>query len=113
MAAGASLGRYLLSSQFVLQIGGDEFAVEAAVLDENFVGPRAGDDDPGQIDSRHIALQRYRSTTGFRSGPSSSRRSFKELEVGMVAGQREHVVVLQRDFTFLRLQLHVLRRDLA
>ena len=44
--------------QFSPQIFCYQLAVEAAILDEDFVGPLAGDDHSCEIDSRDVALER-------------------------------------------------------
>src|SRR5436305_5538768 len=47
-------------AQFLPQVGGDQLALEAAILYENFVGAGPSDDHAGHVNSRHIALQRFR-----------------------------------------------------
>src|SRR5579864_1215446 len=48
--------RRLPRCQFLLQMRGDLLAVEAAILDEDFIRPRSRNNHSGHIDSRHIAL---------------------------------------------------------
>src|SRR4029077_17982107 len=53
-------GRLSAGVEFLPQVSGDLLAVEAAVFDEDFAGPRSRHDYPRHVDPRHIALQRLR-----------------------------------------------------
>src|SRR5260370_28975601 len=89
--------------------------MEASVFDENLASMPSADDHSGQMDSRHIALERIRIQrrfAAFRIKPHA--QAFNEREIGMVAGQREHaprgqslltVSIFDHDF-FLRDALH-------
>ena len=78
---------------------GDECAVEAAVLDEDFVGALAGDDDAGEIDAGNVALERggIADRAAVVGLVELDAEPLDEVEVGMVAGEREDEVVGQRD----------------
>ncbi len=87
--------------------------MKAAVLDEDFVGVGAGDDDSGQINSRAFALQRLGIRDGLRRGRIQMDPVVgHELEVGAVAGHGKDEIVLDGDFAFRRLQHHFVRPDL-
>src|ERR1035437_10349654 len=87
--------RTTLQLQLALEVFSDEFAVEAAVLDEDFVGALAGDDDSAEVDSGDVGLERC----GVAHGTAVVRvvelhaEALDEVEVGVVAGEGEDEVV--------------------
>src|SRR5271165_5263928 len=113
--SGAELRWNWFRLQLSLEVGGDELAVEASVLDEDLAGAHSGNDDSGEINSRHIALQRLRiddrTLVGFAAQLDAKRA--EKFEVGMISGQSEDVVVGQRDHSLRRFEHDVLQRDLA
>ena len=77
------LNRFNRISLFCYQRGGNLQSVEAAVLNENLVGARAGHNHTGQVDARHIALQRLWVTDRQLVGPSMRTPSFsRKLKSG-------------------------------
>src|ERR1700678_2821586 len=82
--------------QLAFQVVGDLPAVEAAVLDEDFVGPRAGNNHACYINAGHIALQRY----WVANWPALLTRQFnahaaQKVVVGMVANQGQDKIIVQ------------------
>src|SRR5882724_5775696 len=75
----------------------DLLAVEAAVLNEDFVGMHPGHDHARQEDSWAVAFERVRidaRTLGHRLQADPEFRH--EVEVRMISDQREHKIVLER-----------------
>src|SRR5216683_6274833 len=69
----------------------DLLPVEAPVFDEYFAGVPPADDLSGQMDARHIALQRIRIQRRFAAFRIKLHaQALDEREIGVVAGQREH-----------------------
>ena len=54
-----SVGRCSAGSQLRCQGGGDLPPVETSILNENFIGPGAGNNYPCKIDARHIAFESF------------------------------------------------------
>ena len=73
-------------------------AVEAAVLDEDLVGVHSGDDHARQIHSLALAFERFGIRVRASASPARSviPMRVQELEVGTVAGHREHEIILER-----------------
>ena len=93
-AAESALRLRLYFLSFRCQRVGNLPPVEAAVLNEDLVGARAGHDHPGQINARHIALQRLRIADGQPVRPFEAHaQPLQKVEVGMVAGHGEDKVV--------------------
>src|ERR1700720_3168483 len=77
-------------------MGGDQFAVKAPILNEDFTRLRSGDDDSGNVDSRNIRFQILR----IANRTKLFRRKFdphaaEEIEIGMVPSKREYKIVFQ------------------
>lgn len=73
--------------------GGDDLAaVEASILDENFAGVKAADEDSGDVDAGDVGLEGFEIDARLaRFGIEFDAGGFEELEVGMVAGHGESV----------------------
>src|ERR1700712_4619189 len=73
---------------------GDLPAVKAAILDEDLVGARAGDDDACEIDARDVALQALRIAGGAAIlAFDADAELLQKSEIGMVAGEGEDEVI--------------------
>src|SRR5579864_4739292 len=82
------------AGQLLAQIGGDELAVEASILDEDFIGARAGHDYTRHVDSRHIALQRLRvANRAALLRRKLNSHAGQEVVIGVVAGHGENKIV--------------------
>src|SRR5437588_283501 len=91
----------------------DLLPVEAPVFDENLASMPPADDHARQMDPWHIALERIRiqrRLATFRI--ESHTQAFHEREIGMVAGQREHVSRGQSLLTGSIFDKHFVLRDL-
>src|ERR1017187_9139555 len=87
--------RTTLQLQLALEVFRDELAVEAAVLDEDFVGALAGDDDSAEVDAGDVRLERglianRAAVIGF---VELHAEALDEIEVGMVAGEGKDEVI--------------------
>ena len=84
-----------LAPEFSLEVFGDELAVEAAVLDEDFVRPFAGDDDASEIDAGHVRFEgRWVADGAAVVGlVKLHAETLDEVEVGMVPREREYEVI--------------------
>src|SRR5215469_2495003 len=73
--------------------GGDNLAaVEAAVLDEDFAGVEAADEDSGDVNSGDVGFESFEVDFGLaRFGVETNADGFEELEIGMIAGHGEGV----------------------
>ena len=83
------------------KVFGDEFAVEAAVLDEDFVGAAAGDDDSSEVDAGDVGFEScgiadWATVVGLVEADTEL---LQEAEVGVVAGEREDEVVGEGEAT--------------
>src|ERR1017187_10396603 len=84
----------IAAAELFAQIAGDQFAVEAAILNEDFVGLGAGDDDTRHIDSRHVRLQSLGIAYGAQLlGRQLDANAAQEVVVRMVSGEREDKIV--------------------
>src|ERR1700688_408357 len=77
-------------------MSGDQFAVKAPILNEDFARLRSGDDHSGNVDSRNIRFQ----ILGIANRAKLFGREFdahaaEEIEVGMIPSEREHKIVFQ------------------
>src|SRR6266852_1679507 len=100
-------------SQRLAQMGGDLFAVEAAVLDKDLAGARSGHDYTGHVDAWDIALERDR----IAHRPLLLSRQLyadtgQEVEVRMVPGERKNEIVLQALRTSRSIKYDVIGADL-
>ena len=88
--------------------------MEAAVFNEDLVGVPAGNYHAGEINSGNVALAGFRMAVGTGcSGIDFNADAAQEIEVGMVSGERVHVIVLNADALSLGVfNLHGVRRDL-
>src|ERR1035441_10753243 len=80
------------------QVSGDQFAVETAIFNEDFIGLGAGYDDPRNVDSWYVRFQ----SLWIAHRPQLFGRQFdadaaQEVVVGMVSGKRKHKIVFQTD----------------
>ncbi len=71
--------------------------MEAAVFDEDFVGPLAGDDYASEIDAGDVAFERrgiadWAAVVGF---VQLHAQAFDEVEVRMIASQGEDEMIRQ------------------
>src|SRR5215469_13888650 len=73
--------------------GGDNLAaVEASVLDEDFAGVEAADEDSGDVNSGDVGFESFEVDFGLaRFGVETNADGFEELEIGMIAGHGEGV----------------------
>src|SRR5438067_1135585 len=101
--------------QLSFQVFGDEFAVEAAVLDEDFVGALAGYDDASEVDAGNVGFERGRvAEWAARVGlVQCDAEALDELEVRVVAGEREDEVVANRERAGRRLQRDLVFGDVG
>src|ERR1700684_1377825 len=90
----------------------DLTAVETAILNENFVGPRTSDDYSSEVETGYVALQRLRiaGRTAVHAFHADAERGQK-IKVGMVSRQRKDVVLLQGNGSSERLQLDRVLRN--
>ena len=66
--------------------------MEAAVLDENFAGVKAADEDSGDVNSGDVAFEGFRIQLRLaRFGIEANAGVFEERKIGMIAGHGEHV----------------------
>src|ERR1700686_4933784 len=77
-------------------MSGNQSAVKAPILNEDFTRLRSGDDHSGNVDTRNIRFQVLR----IANRTKLFRRKFdahaaEEVEVGMVPSKREHKIVFQ------------------
>src|SRR6185437_8578913 len=92
--------------------GGDLYAVETAVLNEDFVGAGAGHDDSGEIDTGYVAFERFLVADGEAvDAGTGDAETFEKSEVGMIAGESEDEVVVQRERAFSGFELDGVGRD--
>jgi hypothetical protein len=73
--------------------GGDDLAaVEASILDEDFAGVNAADEDSGDVDAGDVGFESFEIDARLaRFGVEFDADAFEELEVGMIAGHGEGV----------------------
>src|SRR5713101_8887251 len=91
----------------------DLLPVEAPVFDEYLAGVPPADNHSGQMDPRHIALQRIRIKRRLAAfGIEPYTKFFEEGKIGMVAGQREHASRRQSQLTGSIFDNDFLIRDL-
>src|SRR6516162_5385842 len=87
--------------------------MKAAVLDEDFVGAHARDNDSGEVNAGDAAFQRLgvnnRSLVVIAAQPASE--TADELEVGVIAGHGEDPVVWEMPFSFGCAQYHLVGGD--
>src|SRR6266853_2839037 len=93
-------------------MSGDQFAVKAPILNEDFTRLRSGDDHSGNVDSRNIRFQVLR----IANRTKLFRRKFdpnaaEEIEVRMVPSEREHKIVFQIKGTGRSSQRNVFTAD--
>src|SRR5439155_15653949 len=89
--------------ELLLDVRHDLLAVKAPVLDEDFVGVPAGNNDAGDVETGHVNLEGLRVTDGtvtFRINLHAGVP--QQIDVRMVARQREDKVVLQTNRFALR-----------
>src|ERR1700733_9359697 len=100
------------AGEFGLDILGDLTAMESAVLDENLVSAHAGNDHSGEVETGDIALQRLRIARRAAVFPFHlyANGSLK-IKVGMVPGQGKDKIIVQRNRSLGRQQLHTIFRD--
>src|ERR1700732_4672011 len=84
------------ATELLAEMSGDQFAVKAPILNEDFTRLRSGDDHSGNVDSRNIRFQVLR----IADRTKLFRRKFdahaaEEIEVGMIPSKREHKIVFQ------------------
>src|ERR1039458_4966494 len=85
--------------EFLLDVGNDLLAVEAAVLDENLVRIHPGDNDSGQIDAGYVALQSLRVTLGtVRLRIDFHARLAEEVEIRVVAREGKDKIVFRSQY---------------
>src|SRR6266403_2797218 len=87
---------WIHAAKLLAEVSGNQFAVKAPILNEDFARPRSGDDHSGNVDSRNIRFQ----ILGIADGTKLIRRKFdahaaKKIVVGMVPSKREHEIVFQ------------------
>src|SRR3954466_4716514 len=90
-----------IAMQFARHVLRNQVPVKSSVLDEDFIRTRARDDHARNINTRHIALQRFRiahrTTLIFRQlNPNPA----QERVVRMVSNQRKDEIVLQHHLAF-------------
>jgi len=87
---------WVYAAKLLAEVSGDQFAVKAPILNEDFTRLRSGDDHSGNVDSRNIRFQ----ILGIANRTKLVRRKFdphaaEEIEVWMVPSKREHEIVFQ------------------
>src|SRR5437879_57364 len=102
----------IYAPKLLAEMSGDEFAVKAPILNEDFARLRSGDDHSGNVDSRNIRFQVLR----IANRTKLLRRKFdpnaaEEIEVGMVPSEREHKIVFQIKGTGRSSQRNVVTAD--
>src|ERR1017187_7782288 len=86
------------SPELLAQVSGDQFAVESAILDEDFVGPGAGYDHARNVDSRDVRFQGLRVAHRAQLfGRQLDADAAQEVVVRMVSGKREHKIIFQAE----------------
>ena len=105
------LDGYELSSKIFC----DELAVEAPVLDKDFVGALAGDDYTGEIDAGDVAFERGRITdrTTIVRLVQRNAEVFDEVEIGMVTGESEDKLIRDGYNTIGRGQGYIVFGDIG
>src|SRR5215468_12706131 len=102
------------TAEFALEVGGDLVAMEPAVLDKDLGGAVSRDNDSGQIDPGNIGFERFGVDTwaAIRWRADFDPDLAEKLQIRVIAGEREHKVVLEGQFAVRRIQYDRSRRDL-
>src|ERR1019366_2076003 len=88
-------------------------ALKTAILNEDFVRPRAGDDHSGDVDSRNVRFQVLGIAHGTELfGGKLDAHTAEEIVVGMVSGESEYKIVFQAKRAGRSLQHNAIGADL-
>src|SRR5450755_447038 len=101
MLGGVKRKIWVAAAEFFAQMCGNQFAVEAAVFDEDFVGLGTGYDHSGHVDSGDVRFQAVGSTDGTHLlGRKFDAYATQKIVIWMVASKGEDKVVVQAKRTF-------------
>src|ERR1700730_1573691 len=102
----------IYAAKLLAEMSGNQFAVKAPILNEDFARLRSGDDHSGNVDSRNIRFQvlRIANRTKLLRGKFDAHAAEK-IEVGMVPSQREHKIVFQTQRSGRSSQRNVVTAD--
>src|SRR3984893_18588166 len=84
------------AAKLLAEMSGDQSAVKAPILNEDFTRLRSGDDHSGNVDCRSIRFQVLRIADGTKLVRGKfDAHAAEEIVVGMLPSQREHKIVFQ------------------